>query len=137
MLSAEAESSLELCSGDNDVISKEPSLDYFFLWTRELLLGDWLLITDCSFLSFKIEVWTETGLYFTFCFLDKKDKSTDMMIAPKIARPTPAICKLVGTIPLKMATRIIWTSAWLYTIALAGPASPKVDAYIIKVVPIT
>ena len=133
---SEAESSLELCSCENVVNSKELSLDYFFLWTRELLLGDWLLITDCSFLSFKIEVWVETGLCLTFCNLDKKDKSTDMIIAPRIARPTPAICKLVGTTPLKMATRMIWTSAWLYTIALAGPASPKVDAYIIKVVPI-
>ena len=62
-----------------------------------------------------------------FFFLkQERSISTDMTIAPVIAQAIPATSSNFGISCKITASRIVCITHYDYTIALAGPASPKV-----------
>lgn len=52
--------------------------------------------------------------------------STDITIAPIIAHAIPTMSRVYGMSCKKIVARTVWTTHCDYTMALAGPASPKV-----------
>jgi len=52
--------------------------------------------------------------------------STDITTAPMIAHAMPTMSRAYGMSCKKIVARTVWTTHCDYTMALAGPASPKV-----------
>jgi len=57
------------------------------------------------------------------------------MTAPEIAQAIPTMSSTLGILCKNIAPRTVCTMLYDCTIALAGPASPKVAEYIISMVP--